>query len=154
MSHALALSEVEARLKARGKNSIQLVCSGCGATADAACSCGVPYMPAGEKAKVAISNTPHKSDRAIAEDIGVGKDTVRRARKATGASAPVREGKDGKKRKQPKPKTSAENAEAWIAAEGTPGLVKRALKLTAIMNEAERAEFLIGFNRQHPAQTT
>jgi hypothetical protein len=46
-----------------------------------------------------------KSDRAIAEQIGVGKDTVRRARQSTGAYAPVddepRIGLDGKARRMP-----------------------------------------------------
>ena len=46
----------------------------------------------------AIAENPAMSDRAIAAEIGVGKDTVRRARNATGADAPVatRTGRDGK----------------------------------------------------------
>jgi hypothetical protein len=52
-----------------------------------------------------IKAQPEKSDRALAGELKVGKDTVRRARKkaeATGAVAPVekRTGKDGKARKQ------------------------------------------------------
>jgi hypothetical protein len=42
----------------------------------------------GERAAAAIAAHPEKSDRAIAEELGVGKDTVRRARKLTGALAP------------------------------------------------------------------
>jgi hypothetical protein len=81
----------------------RLECSACGATADAACNCGAPYLPAGQRAAEAVTANPMKSDRAIADDIGVSKDTVRRARKTTGACAPVekRTGRDGKTRKLP-----------------------------------------------------
>jgi hypothetical protein len=54
--------------------------------------------------RVAVAANPAKSDRAIAEEIGVGKDTVSRARKKTTvAHAPVakRTGKDGRKRTCP-----------------------------------------------------
>jgi len=79
-------------------------------------------VPAGELAKAAVAANPEMSNRAIAEKIGVGKDSVRRAR--TGAKAPVekRVGKDGKARKQPvarakKPAPShqqlAESPAAW-----------------------------------------
>jgi hypothetical protein len=63
----------------------------------------LPYVPASKRAEQAIAANPDKSDRAIADEIGVGKDTVRRVRKATGAHAPVgkRVGKDGKARKVP-----------------------------------------------------
>jgi hypothetical protein len=60
-------------------------------------------LPAGEFAARALKANPEKSDRAIADDFGIGKDTVRRARKSSGASAPVQKriGKDGKTRKLP-----------------------------------------------------
>lgn len=81
----------------------KLECSSCGAKADASCNCGAPYIPAGERAKKAVEANPEKSDRAIAAELGVGKDTVRRAREATGAHAPVDEriGLDGKVRRLP-----------------------------------------------------
>jgi ParB-like chromosome segregation protein Spo0J len=53
--------------------------------------------------KAALEREPEKSDRVLAAELGVGKDTIRRVR-ATGAPAPVegkRIGKDGKARKQP-----------------------------------------------------
>lgn len=77
-----------------------LMCSACGASAEAACDCGAPYERAGARAAKAIANNPRKSDRAIAAEIGVGKDTVSRTRNKTGgADAPPgkRTGKDGKK---------------------------------------------------------
>ena len=87
------------------------VCSNCGAQARAACNCGAEYIRAGAFAAKAVAANPDKSDRAIAAEIGVGKDTVRRARQG-GANAPTdkRTGKDGKSypaRKMPASKPSA-----------------------------------------------
>jgi hypothetical protein len=63
-----------------------------------------------EKIAAELKAHPERSDRAIAADLGVGKDTVRRSRKSTGADAPVKKriGKDGKKRRPPRPKRPAE----------------------------------------------
>jgi hypothetical protein len=61
-------------------------------------------LPAIKRAEQAIAASPDKSDRAIAEEIGVGSNTVRRARqKATAPCGAVekRTGKDGKARKMP-----------------------------------------------------
>jgi hypothetical protein len=97
-----------------------LKCERCNAEITAGCSCGVSYVPASIRAADALAADPEKSDRAIAEDIGVGKDTVRRARKATGAPAPVkRTGLDGKKRRAPRPKTTPAKAEPQPAAAGS-----------------------------------
>jgi hypothetical protein len=87
------------------KISIKLECSSCGATADAACDCGVAYVPAGERAAKAVAESPDKSNVVIAEEIGVSEPTVRRARKKTTSShdeAEKRVGKDGKVRRLPK----------------------------------------------------
>jgi hypothetical protein len=79
----------------------KLRCEGCGTLADAACGCGLPYVPASKRAKDAIAAAPHKSDRAIAAEIGVNQSTVSRVRKRTDAPASVakRIGRDGKARK-------------------------------------------------------
>ena len=54
------------------------------------CDCNAPYVPAGNVLKQAVANNPEKSDRAIAAEIGVNSETVRRARKkSTAASAAV-----------------------------------------------------------------
>jgi len=59
--------------------------------ADAACNCGAPYVPAGRRAAEAVATNPEKSDRAIAAEIGVDRETVARARKiATGACCQLR----------------------------------------------------------------
>lgn len=81
--------------------AINWMCSACGI--DAGCNCGAPLMSKAQRAAEAIKASPQKSDRAIADEIGVGKDTVRRAREAAGASAPVesRVGLDGKERRMP-----------------------------------------------------
>ena len=64
-----------------------IFCSACGAEADAACECGKPYEPAGERAAEAVTANPGKSDRAIVAEIGVGSNTVRRARAAAAPHA-------------------------------------------------------------------
>jgi hypothetical protein len=75
----------------------QLVCSQCGAAGAGSCCCGAAYGPAGQHATEVVAANPDKSDRAIAADIGVNKDTVRRAR--TGANAPVANQAIGRPRK-------------------------------------------------------
>jgi hypothetical protein len=84
------------------KSFPKLRCPKCGAEADAACHCGVGYKI--ETAKLAIKKDPTKSDRAIASEHRLGKDTVRRARDQLAQDAPVehvdeRTGRDGRKRK-------------------------------------------------------
>jgi hypothetical protein len=89
------------------KKPSMLRCSGCGTTQEAACDCGVGYMPAGGIAAMAIARSPEKSDRAIAEEIGVGHATVSRARNSvvSNETPDERIGRDGKLRsatKRPK----------------------------------------------------
>jgi DNA-binding transcriptional MocR family regulator len=88
----------------------RLVCSVCGADGEGTCGCGAPYLPAGLRAAAAVALDPAKSDRAIAEEIGVSDKTVAKARKATADQSAVekRTGKDGKVRKLPKPRALRE----------------------------------------------
>src|SRR5882724_10641497 len=84
----------------------RMVCTKCGAEANASCRCGEPYVPKSIRAAKAIATNPQKSDRAIAADIGVNQSTVSRARKSTDADASVgddkpRIGRDGKTRRMP-----------------------------------------------------
>lgn len=70
------------------------------------CSCGVEYVyvSAGKRAAEAVAANPQKSDRAIAEEIGVGNATVSRVRReATVSNDTVekRVGLDGKARAMP-----------------------------------------------------
>jgi hypothetical protein len=76
-----------------------LRCSACGAPGSASCDCNAPYVRAGDIAAVVLAANPDMSDRALADATGIGKDTIRRARKSGGAKAPSakRTGKDGKK---------------------------------------------------------
>lgn len=79
------------------KMSIQrMICTGCGAEANASCNCGKAYMPAKQRAAEAIAANPQKSNRAIAEEIGVNQSTVSRARSGVADATPEREGRDGK----------------------------------------------------------
>jgi len=78
--------------------TVALECSECGAKGEGSCRCGVPYVPAGERAAKAIEANPEKSDRAIAAESGISRATVQRARKAGGSHEPPekRKGRDGK----------------------------------------------------------
>lgn len=89
----------------RKKATSRMQCSGCGASADVSCNCGVPYIPATARAAKAIAKNPNKSDRAIAADLGIGNATVSRARRKSTVSRDTvkkRVGRDGKARKLPK----------------------------------------------------
>jgi hypothetical protein len=98
-----------------------LECSKCGATAEAACNCGAPYIPAGELAAKAVAANPGKSDRVIAAEIGVSQRTISRARKRVepNGSTQKRVGKDGKSykaRKPTKPKAQPEDSDNNLKA--------------------------------------
>lgn len=90
------------------KQFASLRCSSCGVSQNAACDCGVSYVPAGELAKKAVRENPEMTNHAIAKQYGVSSDTIRRARGDTrvGASAPTarRTGTDGKQYNAVKPK--------------------------------------------------
>jgi hypothetical protein len=75
-----------------------IFCTGCGAEANASCSCGVDYKPKSVRAADAIKLDPGRSDRAIAADIGADRKQVRRERAKLGGdmSPPERTGRDGK----------------------------------------------------------
>jgi transposase len=65
--------------------------------------CGAPYVPAGTRAAAAVAKNPTKSDRAIAEEIGVSHGTVSRARAfVSHETDDKRTGRDGRTRKMPK----------------------------------------------------
>jgi hypothetical protein len=91
--------------------SIQrLICAGCGAETNATCNCGMEYRPKAARAREAIEATPEKSNRAIAEEIGVDEKTVRKARSTADQPAvQERTGLDGKTRKMPKHRELAES---------------------------------------------
>jgi hypothetical protein len=78
----------------------RMICESCGAEANAACNCGVPYLPKAVRAAEAIEANPEKSDRAIAKELGVSDRTVNRARPSTATHDAVgqRTGLDGKTR--------------------------------------------------------
>ena len=82
----------------------KLVCSACGAPGEGTCGCGAPYVKPGERAEAAVKANPDKSDRAIAEEIGVSDKTVGKARKSTAEYSAVkkRTGKDGIPRRMPR----------------------------------------------------
>jgi hypothetical protein len=64
----------------RQQRATQLQCSSCGAVADGACDCGAPYVPVKDRADEKIKANPEMSNRAIAAELGVGLESVRKAR--------------------------------------------------------------------------
>lgn len=100
---------------------LRLRCVGCGATAEAACDCGVAYVPAGEVAAKAAALNPGLSSGVLADQSGVSDRTIRRAQEATRSNGQVetttRIGRDGKERVLPQPRSTAP---AGNPAEGSP----------------------------------
>jgi hypothetical protein len=87
--------------------TLTMRCTACGALAQAACNCGAPYayISPGELAAKALKDNPALSDREIANKLGIGATTVRRARPtAPNGAVEKRTGKDGKTRRMPKRK--------------------------------------------------
>lgn len=80
----------------------RLECIQCGAVAEAACGCGCEYVPAWKRAAEAVVANPDKSDRMIAQETGISRMTINRARAATVPDVTVdkRVGRDGKKRRK------------------------------------------------------
>ena len=94
----------------------RLECTQCGAEATAACGCLDPIykLAPGERAARAVAANPAMSDRAIAEEIGVGNATVSRARRRSTVSddtVGARTGRDGRTRQQPARRPAADVAE-------------------------------------------
>jgi hypothetical protein len=89
----------------------RMACTACGAEANASCTCGVAYVPKAIRAAEAVKASPEKSNRAIAADLGVDKETVRKARSRGDQSPPaVVIGQDGKSYPATKPPPDTEQA--------------------------------------------
>src|SRR5262245_3402113 len=104
------------------QTTVTVRCTACGELGEVkpSCGCGAAfeYISPGELAAQAVKDNPGMSDRDLADKLGIGKDTIRRAR--TGANAPVepRTGKDGKKRRMPRRgRRAADPAKQQQAAE-------------------------------------
>ena len=100
--------------------ALEIGCSACGTTVDAGCDCGAPYLPAGQRAAAAVAANPQRSNRAIADEIGVDEGTVRKARRATADDSAVDEpriGMDGKVRRLPTRITSDDDEDEFTAKE-------------------------------------
>ena len=75
------------------KMSIQrMVCTGCGAEANASCNCGKPYVPKAVRVRDAIEADPTKPNKQIARETGADPKQVRRERtKQRGGHVPPAE---------------------------------------------------------------
>ena len=78
--------------------ALAMRCTACGVEASASCACGVAYEPASVAIARALKAHPTKSNRAIAEIVGVTHTTVNQVRAAGGNHFPPEkvEGRDGK----------------------------------------------------------
>lgn len=125
-------------LNAEIKMSVQrMVCTGCGSETNATCNCGKPYLPAKRRAAEAIAANPQKSNRAIAEEIGVSEFSVRDARKSGAMDhAPEREGRDGKIYHLPQ---RQERDEASVEAE----LDRRSLAAAFLLRADQARQFAV-----------
>ena len=92
---------------------MKLICTQCGADGEMNCECGVAFIaianstPKAAQVAAALADPANaaKSDRAIADELGIADRTVNRARRtATNVAVEKRIGKDGKARSAPKPK--------------------------------------------------
>jgi hypothetical protein len=115
-----------------------LYCSECGAKAEAACDCGVVYVPAGVAAAKGVTAYWELSDRAIGKKLGISYSTVREARLklATGGNPSVdrRIGLDGKSRRLP----SHDNAIRPAELAHLPEAVELVENLTPIMEALKK----------------
>jgi len=122
------------------RSIVQLQCTICKAETSAACSCGAIYRPKAQRAAEAVTAHPEKSNRALAEQIGVDEKTIRQARASTADQSAValrnpRIGLDGKARKLPSyipdpPPTIRDD------------LIEQAVELVRQMTPPERIEFI------------
>jgi hypothetical protein len=96
-------------------------------------------MPKSVRAAEAIARNPEKSDRAIADEIGVSQPTVSRARKRTDTDVSVpRTGKDGKTRKMPQPRAGA-TEQALV--DHAHKLLGKMVHLLRQMDQRQRVQF-------------
>jgi hypothetical protein len=83
-----------------------MICTACGAEANAACTCGVHYVPKSVRAAEYIKQNPAASIREIAEQTGVGHGTAQEARARVRDRTPeLVTGRDGKSYPASKPPT-------------------------------------------------
>jgi hypothetical protein len=97
------------------KLSIQrMVCTSCGAEANASCNCGKAYVPKAVRAAETIAANPEKSNRQIADETGADEKEVRRQRAKSGADMSAPEsvtGKDGKQYPAKRAKSGSDEPE-------------------------------------------
>ncbi len=109
----------------QGQERNTLRCTGCGATTAAPCGCGVPFelLKPSEAAKIGIKETPQLSDRAIAQRLDIGKDTVRLVRPQVAQNTPPadRIGLDGKTYPMPAPRLVPPPTEKYKVGDFFPG---------------------------------
>jgi hypothetical protein len=129
--------------------SIQrMVCTRCGAEANASCNCGVDYVPAKQRVAEYDKTNPGKSTRQAADDLGISNKTVSKARQAVTEVTPEATvtGRDGKKypaKQKPRPEMEDEPEEEVVSEDYVKllsdywKLKDRNTALTAALNAKE-----------------
>jgi hypothetical protein len=124
----------------------QLICTGCGAEINAACSCGVHYAPKSQRAAEYIKQHPAASVREIAEETGVGHGTAQRAKAGVPHGTPDQVshdetpdtiGRDGKSYPATK-----EPAVAEPSRDPGQSVIKQIIKLFRQLNTRDRSVVL------------
>jgi DNA-binding transcriptional regulator YhcF (GntR family) len=96
-----------------------MACTVCGTEVNAGCTCGANYVPKSIRAAEAVKADPGKSDRAIAEKIGVDHKTVAKVRadlEDVGSIPHVDTRTDSKGRQQPATKPQARHEDLLVQA--------------------------------------
>lgn len=131
------------------QTTVTVRCTACGKLGEVkpSCGCGAAfeYISPGELAAKAIVDNPGMSDRALADKLGIGAETVRRARKSTAPNEAVepRVGKDGRKRRMPKDRkhqATRQRIRPAVTAGETVSRKKLAEELGVGENTIQRAE--------------
>jgi hypothetical protein len=86
----------------------RMICTGCGAEANASCNCNVAYIPAAKRVAEYDKVNPGRSTRQAAADLGIDQSRVVRARQQGDAPASPVTGRDGKTYPAKRPPQSPE----------------------------------------------
>jgi hypothetical protein len=109
-------TNVSAAVPLKSLQTVALQCSGCGAEINAACNCGLDYVPVAQRVAEYDKENPGRSTRQAASDLDVSRETVRTTRAGDNHLSPDHvTGRDGKQypaRKMPAKKESKAKREA------------------------------------------
>jgi hypothetical protein len=133
------------------KPALEIGCSACGATVDAACDCGAPYIPARQRVPEFDAANPGKSTRQVADALGLSQTNVVKARKNSreqGCSPERVTGADGKSYPAARP----DNDDITADAEHAEGL--RVIAARGFLNRAAEAKEIATLGKLQASDVT